>query len=65
MHSHPPRTGCTTFSSETAKLFFIECVGARPSENTGAELGENALGFRVHAELLHTGKRNRAKAISV
>ena len=39
--------------SETANLFVIECVGARPCQNAGAELKENAPEFPVHAELLH------------
>ena len=37
---------------ETRKLFCVERVGARPSENAGAELEENAPGFSGHAELL-------------
>ena len=48
---------------ETRKLFCVERVGARPSENAGAELEENAPGFSGHAELL-SAKRKRAKAIS-
>src|SRR6266550_7697627 len=50
---------------ETRKLFCVERVGARPSENAGAELEENAPRFSGHAELLSKlGKRKRAKAIS-
>ena len=50
---------------ETRKLSCVERVGARPSENAGAELEENAPGFSGHAELLkQIGKRKRAKAIS-
>jgi hypothetical protein len=48
-------------SSEAAKLFFIECVGARPSENAGAELEENAPGFPGHAELLHKPENESAQ----
>jgi hypothetical protein len=47
--------------SETAKLFVIECVGARPSENAGAKLEENAPGFLVHAELLHKSAHQSAQ----
>src|SRR5439155_132728 len=47
--------------SETAKLFVIECVGARPSENAGAEFEENAPGFPVHAELLHKPENESAQ----
>src|SRR5204862_6745989 len=50
---------------ETAKLFVIECVGARPSENAGAELDENASGSLVHAQPTQTGKRKCAKPIFV
>jgi hypothetical protein len=51
---------------ETAKLSFIEGVGARPRENAGAELEENTLGLPVHAKLLHKPeKRKCAKAISL
>jgi hypothetical protein len=48
-------------SSEAAKLFFIERVGARPGENTGAELEENAPGFPGHAELLHKPENESAQ----
>ena len=47
--------------SETAKLFVIECVRARPRENAGAELKENAPGFPVHAELLHKPENESAQ----
>ena len=47
--------------SETAKLFVIECVGARPGKNAGAELEENAPGFPVHAELLHKPENEAAQ----
>jgi hypothetical protein len=47
--------------SETAKLFIIECIGARPSKNAGAELEENAPGFPVHAELLHKPENESAQ----
>ena len=47
--------------SETAKLFVIKCVGARSSENAGAELEENAPGFPVHAELLHKPENESAQ----
>jgi len=45
--------------SETVKLFVIECIGPGPSENTGPELEENALGFLVHAKLLHKPENER------
>jgi len=48
-------------SSETAKLFVIECVRARPSENAGAELEENAPGFPGHGELLHKPENESAQ----
>ena len=47
--------------SETAKLFVIECVSARPSENAGAEFEENAPRFHVHAELLHKPENESAQ----
>jgi hypothetical protein len=47
--------------SETAKLFVIECVGARSSKNAGAELEKNAPGFPVHAELLHKPETESAQ----
>jgi len=37
---------------ETCKLFCVERVGARLSENAGAELEENAPGFSGHAKQL-------------
>src|SRR5213079_2314700 len=39
----------------------IECVGPRLSENTGAELEENAPGFHRHAELLHKPENESAQ----
>jgi hypothetical protein len=47
--------------SETAKLFVIERVGTGSSENAGAELEDNAPGFRVHAELLHKPEKETAQ----
>ena len=47
--------------TETAKLFVIECVGARPGENAGAELEENAPGFSGHAELLSKSENESAQ----
>ena len=47
--------------SETAKLFVIECVGTRSSENAGAELEENAPGFSGHAELLSKSENESAQ----
>ena len=61
MHLHPPRTSCATSAVRRAKLFFIECVGARPSENAGAELEENAPGFPGHAELLSKSENESAQ----
>ena len=46
---------------ETRKLFCVERVGARPSENAGAELEENAPGFSGHAELLSKSENERAQ----
>ena len=61
MHSHPLANELRHIGSETAKLFVIECVGARPGENAGAELEENAPGFPVHAELLHKPENESAQ----
>ena len=47
--------------SETAKLFVIECVGTRSSENAGAELEENAPGLLGHVELLHKPENETAQ----
>ena len=47
--------------SETLKLFRIERVGARPGENAGAELEDNAPGFSGHAELLHKPENEAAQ----
>jgi hypothetical protein len=47
--------------SETAKLFVIECVGARPGKNAGAELEENAPGFSGHATLLRKSENESAQ----
>ena len=46
---------------ETRKLFCVERVGARPSENAGAELEENAPGFSGHAELLSKSENESAQ----
>jgi hypothetical protein len=50
--------------SETAKLFVIECVGARSSENAGAELEENASAFRGHAKLLYKLENESAQSLN-
>jgi hypothetical protein len=47
--------------SETAKLFVIEGIGARPGENARAELEENSLRFLVHAESLHKSENQSAQ----
>ena len=65
MHLHPPRTSCASHSAgETRKLFRVERVGARPGENAGAELEENAPGFSGHAELLSKSETKARKSIS-
>src|SRR5207244_11392892 len=46
---------------DTRKLFCVERVGARPSENAGAELEENAPGFSGHAELLSKSENENAQ----
>jgi hypothetical protein len=46
---------------ETRKLFCVERVGARPSENAGAELEENAPGFSGHAEQLSKAENESAQ----
>ena len=46
---------------DTRKLFCVERVGARPSENAGAELEENAPGFSGHAELLSKSENESAQ----
>jgi hypothetical protein len=46
---------------EACKLFCVEGVGARPSENAGAELEENAPGFSGHAELLSKSENESAQ----
>jgi hypothetical protein len=46
---------------EARKLFCVERVGARPSENAGAELEENAPGFSGHAELLSKSENESAQ----
>jgi hypothetical protein len=46
---------------ETLKLFRIERVGARPSENAGAELEDNAPGFSGHAKLLSKSENEDAQ----
>jgi len=46
---------------ETRKLFCVECAGARPSENAGAELEENAPGFSGHAQLLSKSENESAQ----
>ena len=45
---------------ETRKLFCVERVGARPSENAGAELEENAPGFAVH-ESCYTNRKTKVR----
>ena len=44
---------------ETRKLFWVERVGVRPSENAGAELEENAPAFSGHGELLSKSENER------
>src|SRR5436190_13261034 len=46
---------------EARKLSCVERVGARPSENAGAELEENAPGFSGHAELLSKPENESAQ----
>jgi hypothetical protein len=46
---------------ETRKLFCVEGVGARPSENAGAELEKNAPGFSGHTELLSKSENESAQ----
>jgi hypothetical protein len=46
---------------ETRKLFCVERVGARSSENAGAELEKNAPGFSGHAELLSKSEKESAQ----
>jgi len=46
---------------ETCKLFCVERGGARPSENAGAELKENAPRFSGHAELLSKSENESAQ----
>ena len=46
---------------QARKLSCVERVGARPSENAGAELEENAPGFSGHAELLSKSENESAQ----
>lgn len=48
-------------AGETRKLFWVERVGARVSENAGAELEENAPAFSGHMELVSKSENERAQ----